>query len=570
MVDPSQTRTDHLLVSSQVADQIERRQRTRARVPALTILFHPSAQRVGDRALLTHFNPGRTVEISRLQPVFSSAGPVPVATRGSKTSSGSDVYPARTTRPLADVFLSRTPLIMERRADGGVIFLRGKSRIRLELEGEPLDQRAEVEPHALEAGLVMEVGGRIVLLLHYASVAEHFLRDDFDLVGASDAIDSVRQEIFRVADLEVPVLLRGETGTGKELVARAIHDASRRRQREYLTVNMAAVPASLAASELFGAVKGAYTGADKARPGFFQRADTGTLFLDEVGDTPPEVQVMLLRVLETGEVQRVGSQTVHRVDVRLIAATDADLDRAIAEGSFRAPLLHRLSGYEIFLPPLRQRREDIGRLIMHFLGEELRVLGEPEWLETPPDEADSWMPASVMARLARYSWPGNVRQLRNISRQLAIASRGSDRMRVSPEIDRLLREASRHKPATGIQEVVTEDTADDLDTKERDRAPAPRRRYRPPSDVGEQELMEALRRNRWQVKPTAEDLGISRPSLYVLMDKCAEVRKAGDLDSEEILAARDRHGGDLERMVEDLEVSAAGLKQRATELGLQL
>src|SRR5262249_34932398 len=156
-------------------------------------------------------------------------------------------------------------------------------------------------------------------------------------------------------------------GTGKELVARAIHESGRRRGAVCLSVNMGAIPPSLATSELFGAVRGAYTGAVRDHLGYFQRAHGGTLFLDEIGETPPEVQVMLLRVLEPGEVQRVGSPQTQKVDVRLIAATDADLERALHEGRFRAPLLHRLSGYEIYIPPLRERRDDFGRLLFHFL-----------------------------------------------------------------------------------------------------------------------------------------------------------------------------------------------------------
>src|SRR6185436_13729067 len=185
--------------------------------------------------------------------------------------------------------------------------------------------------------------------------------------------------------------LRGETGTGKELLARAIHQASSRRAAPYFALNMAAIPASLAAAELFGAAKGAFTGADRRRVGYFGRAQGGTLFLDEIGELPADLQPLLLRVLENGEIQPVGGEETLRVDVRILAATDANLESAIEEGRFRAPLFHRLSGYELRLPSLRERRDDIGRLFIHFLRQELAALGEADRLADPGPEGRPWL-----------------------------------------------------------------------------------------------------------------------------------------------------------------------------------
>jgi two-component system nitrogen regulation response regulator GlnG len=370
----------------------------------------------------------------------------------------------------------------------------------------------------------------------------------------------VRHEVRRVADLEVPVLLRGETGTGKELVANAIHQAGPRRVGPFLSVNMGAIPPSLATSELFGATKGSYTSSVRDQPGYFQRAHGGTLFLDEIGEASSEVQVMLLRVIETGEIQRVGGPGTQKVDVRLIAATDADLEGEIEAGRFRAPLFHRLSGYELFIPPLRDRRDDFGRLFCHFLAEELRAIHEEHRLTPPKEGAPHWMPASVVARLARYSWPGNVRQLRNTVRQIVIGSRSSETVEIGPQVERLLRETT---PAA-------EPTAGPLPVP---RA-LPRRRaeaheYRSPSEVTEAELVEALRNNRWEVKLAAEKLGISRPSLYLLIDKFPSIRKAADLSREQILEARQSCNGSLDAMVALLEVSKKGLLQRITQLGIE-
>ncbi|RPH56956.1 sigma-54-dependent Fis family transcriptional regulator, partial [bacterium] len=377
----------------------------------------------------------------------------------------------------------------------------------------------------------------------------------------SEAILRVRHDVRRVADLEVPVLLRGETGTGKELVAMAIHRASRRRDGPCLSVNMAAIPASLAASELFGAVKGSFTGSTRDHAGFFQQAHGGTLFLDEIGEAPLEVQVMLLRTLETGEVQRIGAQQLQKVDVRVIAATDTDLERAIEEGSFRAPLLHRLAGYEIVIPPLRERRDDFGRLLFHFLREELRAAGEEHRLEPPREEDQPWMPASVVARLARYDWPGNIRQLHNTVRQIVISSRSFDIVQIGPQVERLLREAA---PPVPPEDAVLAQTFQEPATPKK----KPAGDYRNPSKVTEADVVKALRAGNWEVKQAAEMLGISRPSLYVLMERFPSIRKASDLTRAEILESHTACGGDLDAMVARLEVSKRGLQQRMRQLGI--
>jgi two-component system nitrogen regulation response regulator GlnG len=273
---------------------------------------------------------------------------------------------------------------------------------------------------------------------------------------------------------------------------------------------------------------------------------------------------MLLRVLETGEVQRIGSPDSQRVDVRLIAATDADLKRAIAEGRFRAPLLHRLSGYEIVLSPLRERREDFGRLLFHFLREELRSIGEESRLDPPASAtAPSWIPASIVARLARYSWPGNVRQLRNAARQIVIDSRNHPTVQVGPLIDRLLKEATEPESPP-----ITDPSPPPIGPGLPGRRRGPLTAYRNTAEVSEAELLAALRANRWELKSTAAQLGISRPALYQMIEKNPRIRKAADLSRAELLETRELCGGELEAMVDQLEVSKQGLLQRMRQLGI--
>ncbi|HEX4960686.1 MAG TPA: sigma 54-interacting transcriptional regulator [Thermoanaerobaculia bacterium] len=527
----------------------ERRQRARSRIPALTIIYHPEIRRVGERAILEGLSDGQPVQLSRLEPGFAPPGQ---ADR----------------RPLGDRHLSRSPLrLTSIRNDGALQLSLGESRIRVLADGSPVYESYVFTPDDVERGVILELADRIVLLLHTLPSSPIPTPERFGLIGESEGILRIRHEIRRVADLEVPVLLRGETGTGKELVARAIHQASRRHNGPCLFVNVAAIPTSLAVSELFGSARGSFTSSVRDQAGYFQRSHGGTLFLDEIGEAPPEVQVLLLRVLESGEVQRVGGLEPQRVDVRLIAATDADLERAIDEGRFRAPLLHRLAGYEILVPPLRERRDDFGRLFFHFVREELVAIGEEHRLDPPGEDDKPWLPASVVARLARYRWPGNVRQLHNAVRQLVIASRSFDTVQIGPQIERLLRDPE--PPAPAVEPLLEPAPPEPEAAAERPRRRRPVEEYRSPAEVSEAELVETLRSCNWEVKLAAHLLGISRPSLYLLIEKFPTIRKAADLTAEEILEAREQCAGDLAAMGMRLEVSKKGLQQRMKQLGIE-
>jgi transcriptional regulator with GAF, ATPase, and Fis domain len=218
-----------------------------------------------------------------------------------------------------------------------------------------------------------------------------------------------------VAVTSSTVLVAGETGTGKELVARAIHQRSKRGAKLFVAVNCAALPASLVESELFGHERGAFTGAVTRRLGRFEQADGGTLFLDEVGELPLETQAKLLRVLQSGEFERVGGNRSLRTDVRIIAATNRDLTQAVREGRFRSDLYHRLSVFPVHLPPLRERRDDIPLLTAYLVTRKARQLGRN--IERIPN--------AILDRLASYDWPGNVRELENVLERAIILSRGS-------------------------------------------------------------------------------------------------------------------------------------------------
>ena len=246
------------------------------------------------------------------------------------------------------------------------------------------------------------------------------LREDLglagEMIGDSTAMERVREMIARVAPTDARVLITGESGTGKELVASAIHFGSARKDRPFVRVNCAAIPRDLVESEMFGHEKGSFTGATDRRIGRFELAHTGTLFLDEVGDLGAGAQAKLLRAIEAREIERVGGAKPIRVDVRIVSATNRDLTRAVADGSFREDLLFRLNVIPLPIPPLRERPDDIPALVRHF-----SLLYQARTGRRPPQ----WTPGAL-ALLARYRWPGNVRELANIVERLAILHAGTD------------------------------------------------------------------------------------------------------------------------------------------------
>jgi PAS domain S-box-containing protein len=235
-----------------------------------------------------------------------------------------------------------------------------------------------------------------------------------EIVGESPALQAVLARVAKVAPTDSTVLITGETGTGKELIARAIHKRSRRSSRAFVSVNCAATPATLIASELFGHEKGAFTGALQRRMGRFELAEGGTIFLDEIGELPAETQIALLRVLQEREFERVGGSQPIRADVRVIAATNRDLERAIAAGGFRKDLFYRLNVFPIEMPPLRERREDIPTLIEYFIHRYSRKAGKKI----------GTIEKTTLERLESYSWPGNIRELQNVIERSVIVWEG--------------------------------------------------------------------------------------------------------------------------------------------------
>jgi two-component system NtrC family response regulator len=307
----------------------------------------------------------------------------------------------------------------------------------------------------------------------------------------------VRQLVARVAATEATVLVRGETGTGKELVARAIHELSGRATGPLVAINCGALPEQLVESELFGHRKGAFTGADDHRTGLFEVADGGTLFLDEIGELSKPLQARLLRVLESGEIRRVGENEPLTVDVRVVCATHRDLEAMVAAGEFREDLLFRINTFEIVVPPLRDRREDVPELVHHFVRR-----GRP----AVPDEATVAEP-EVLERLAVHRWPGNIRELANaVEHALVLCDALPIRLEHLPA---RLTDVSPRAAGGGDDPTPREHSPQDRGLQEASSA-------RPPNlkELEMQAILDGLERNAGNKVRTAEELGISLKTLY--------------------------------------------------------
>jgi two-component system nitrogen regulation response regulator GlnG len=480
---------------------------------AVTVLWHPDPWRAGEQFI----GPAGEGEIglSRFAPLFGRPGEAALA--------------------LGHRSVAREATVVRRDAANGLHITPPRSRMALEVNGVGVSEPVYLRAEQVDAGVVLRLGGMILLCLHWmrrlpGSDAAH------GLLGVSSGVIAVRRAIAQVARTDLPVLLLGETGTGKEVVARAIHAASVHRSGPWVTVNMATLNEALAAADLFGASKGAYTGALAERRGLFTEAAGGTLFLDEIGDTPVPIQPMLLRVLETGEYRPVGASRTLLSQARLIAATDQDLDGAAGVSSFNQPLLRRLEAFVIRLPPLRERREDMGLLIAHFAQ-----------AYAGPDAAP--LPCGLVSDLCNYNWPGNIRQLANVLRRALIALQANE----APTLQALV------GPVAGLPPPARSEPLPP--------AAAPGRRPLL-AEIGDRAVLDAMEQNGWRIRGAALTLGISRPSLYKLLAAHPQIRAAQAIGRDELEQALQCNGGDLERAASALKTPSEPLRRHLRQLGL--
>lgn len=474
---------------------------------AVTIVWHPDHARIGEQFI--GGSDGDVIELNRYAPLF--------------------MHPGAEGLPLGHGGISRQPLRLARDADNHVVMTLPASPMVVEVNGHAVKDTVRFSMAQVSAGQILTLGRAVVLCLHWMDrLPKH--NPVPGLIGVSGASIGVRDQIRMVAPASLPVLLLGETGTGKEIAARAIHALGARAAAPLVTVNMAALNEALAPAELFGAADGAYPGGQATRDGVFAQADQATLFLDEIGNAPAAVQPMLLRVLEGGDYRPVGAAQGRWTSARLIAASDQDLD-AIA---FNQALLRRLEGFVIQMPPLRTRREDTGVLLVHLMEQQGAVA------ELPP---------ALVAELAAHDWPGNVRQLSHaLQRALLMLREG-----VVPTLDQLVRtprpQAEEAPGAMPHQQPNQQPQG----------ASAPRRK---PSALSDADVLAAMAAHEWNILAAAAALGISRPSLYKLLEDHPDIRRPETIPENEIARAMDTCAGDVERCAALLKTPAEALRRR--------
>lgn len=484
---------------------------------ALTVVFHPRTERIGARASLA-FESNEVFTLGRYAPLFE----------------GCDIA-----SPLDDPYVSRQALLLKPEGTG-LRVCRPQAASRCRMASGDLFDEVYLDESELRIGVPLLLAHSVVLLLRLEDGGPpgQSSLPDCGLVGSGAAVHDLREQILRAARSEQDVLVRGETGTGKELVASAIHALGNRSRQPLVRVNMAAIPPGLAASSLFGSDRGAYTGAARSRQGYFQQAEGGILFLDEIGDTPPDVQPLLLRALQEREIQCVGGKLL-KIDVRVISATDQPLADE-REGCFRPALRYRLGAVEIAVPPLRERPEDIGLLLLHFLRraeskENLDVLSLASVTEA--DSVARW--ANLFYAFLCYDWPGNVRELGNYATQVVLASG---------------RRATLPAPVTAAFSTA-EYTA-------RSRADSGEVTVRRLGDVDDEEFARVMDECRYEVAAVAQVLGVSRQSVYRRINGSPDFRLVCDVSAGEIRRVIGQCAGDVRAAADALSVSETALRAR--------
>ena len=483
-------------------------------VPALTILWHPDLDRVGEVALLEDDG---VLGFTRDAPAFF----VP----------GSNVG-----RPIAHRMMARDPVVGFASAQGRLEIRPGSTDIEVRVDGVRFDRARQLSPAEVGRGVILTVARAFAFCLH--SIRHPVTRSpNLGLVGSSDAIDDIRHAITRAAGRADTVLIRGESGTGKELVARALHESGPRVKGPFVPENASRFQRERADDVFFGHERGAFTGATDSQPGLFRAADGGTLFIDEIGDLPSEAQPMLLRVIVDRIVQPLSSTKSRKVDVCLVAATSADLEAARSAERFDKSLYNRLNtSVNITLPPLRERREDVGVLLVHFL----RIYLDADLQRLQDQTADSpWLAARDVAALAMHSWPDNVRGLEGVAKKLAIEAGPGARSGTHDWIKNFLAEAERPPPPDAPSSRETKSFAGNRDL-----------------------LLAALERSGWSNAGAAKLLGYSPSTFSRRLGDDPELRAVTKLRIADMVREEREAKGDVEIAAKKLGVSPALLARR--------
>lgn len=492
----------------------------------LTILFHPDTARIGERAIVPVQQGHTPWVLGRRSPAFGHLGSASEA-------------------PLDDPHISRRALQFTYRNQQLTID-RFKDASRCRLARAELTESIDLDSQQLRSGQPLMLGHSIVLMLRLCTVSGDKVlpyEGMEQLRGSSSAMQRVHEQIIAAAAGTMDVLIRGETGTGKELVATAIHRAGASASAAMVCVNMAAVPKDLAPSLLFGSARGAFTGANAATKGYFEQAAGGSLFLDEIGDTPPEVQPQLLRALQQREIQTVGGD-IKKVELRVISATDAALEDEA--GNFKAALRYRLGACEIVLPPLREHPEDLGELLLHFVSSSAAEAGRSALLphtESKALDIAGW--AGLFFQVSCYDWPGNIRELSNIAQQVVLAS-----------------ETSLSLGAV-MQNLLAPSAADP-----RSQQLFPQARIRKMQEVNAAEFDAAMSGCGFEAAQVAKHLRVSRAAVYRRIEASEGYQLVSEIPELELQQQLTVHGGESAEVAKHFRVSLNGLRQRLRNLKL--
>ena len=518
--------------------------------PILEILFHSDLNRIGETVASGLFVPRQAIAVGRLQPQFGE-------------SAESDAQ-----SPLSDPCVSREQFSLtwwpSERA-----FALMPSEGRRPLKRFTVDGEEEILSAPISRDTILSIGDRILLLA--TSRMQSAQKDSPSLTGQSESIARVRSRIVGAARSDGTVLVYGESGVGKELVARSIHQASDRRKSPLVVVNCAAIPENLLESELFGHVRGAFTGATRDKEGFFSAAGAGTLFLDEIGELPLQLQSKLLRVLQERKICPVGAVREHPIRARIITATNRDLRKEVASGRFREDLYYRLNTLSITVPSLRERRVDIPLLFKQFFAQATERHPELVRFWRPVDQRTPPVPMELFLKLIFARWPGNVRQLRNIVERLATANLGECPFVVPEDVSEEL-DADRDN-AAGFAEPA------DASMKGRRTGTIPNEQQISSSNdrydgsestqISEARLLELLSENDYVQSRVARILRVSHTTVDRWMREYRLTRPR-DLTRDQLLEAAKQADYQLEQMAERLKTSKRGLKLRLVALGIDL
>lgn len=491
----------------------------------VTIAWHPDTSRIGQQFI--GLGDTGLIEISRFIPNFRA--------------------PNGEALPIGHSGVSRDPLRLIRDLSDGITICPPNSRMIVEVNGEVITNPTFLSATQIEAGVILTLGRAVFICLHWMRcLPKDNPVEGFIGVG-SHAIHT--RELIRLASgNDHVVLLLGETGTGKEVAAKGIHRLSKRASHKMVSVNMAALNESLAAADLFGATRGAYTGAQSSREGFFSEAQNSTLFLDEIGNTPAVVQPMLLRVLESGEFRPLGAARDAKSSARLITATDQDL----YDETFNQALLRRLESFIIRIPPLRSRREDIGLLILNFLR-----------TQTVQDLKPEQLPASFISDALNYEWPGNIRQLHHVLTRALLTLQMGEQPKLNDFVERPKITVTESAQLRQIRTTVKD--FDATVSRPARQSPVDRKKLK---DLTEQDVIDAMEEHGWTIQYAAEHLGISRPSMYKLIENNGQIRRVEQIPSEEIRHEFQAVNQDIEACASRLKTPSEALRRHLKGLGL--